>query len=284
MKIQLGCYECVMTMVIRLARQMSGDPARQRELADELLGIFAERKKEFSPPELAWEYYKIFRRETGVADPFLEEKRRSTELGLKLLDEMRSHVEASSDPFQAALRLAVGGNIIDFGATPDFDIADAKKRILEVLDQPCDEQTVADLHRRMDRAKNIVYVLDNCGEAVLDRLLIERFPGRITVAARGGAIFNDVTREDVAASGITAPVIDSGVALPGVSLKCSAPDFVEALRRADLVVAKGQGNFESLEGEFDRPVYFLLRVKCAVISGLLGAPQGSLQVIGRNLD
>ncbi len=284
MKIQLDCYECIMSQVVRLSRQMSSDLTRSRELADEMLDLFSANRYNFTPPELAWKFHQIFARETGITDPFRQEKVRSTELGLELLKELRERVYASANPFSTALRLAVGGNIIDFGVNPDFDLASAEAKILEVLDQPCDHAAIEELHERMKRADNIIYLLDNCGEAVLDRLLLEQFPEKITVAVRGGAIFNDVTRVEAMESGINLPVIDSGISIPGVSLAYSRKEFVDELNRADLVVSKGQGNFESLEGEFNRPIYFLLRIKCNVISRQLQAPLGSLQVIGRNLD
>ena len=143
-----------------------------------------------------------------------------------------------------------------------------------------------ELRRRMESAVKIVYILDNCGEAVIDRLLIELFPRKITVAVRGRAILNDVTREDALASGLDfVPIVDTGDNTPGVSLPHCSAEFLATLRSVDLVIAKGQGNFESMGEEFrDRPTFYLLRTKCAVICEQLGAELNTIQILGRNLD
>ncbi|MBP5531442.1 MAG: DUF89 family protein, partial [Lentisphaeria bacterium] len=184
-----------------------------------------------------------------------------------------------------ALLFAIGGNIIDYGVNQDFDIESAERQILQVLDYEYDRESAAELRRRMESADDIVYILDNCCEAVIDRLLIERFPGKITVAVRGRPILNDVTREDASASGLdSVPMIDNGDGAPGVSLRRSSPEFLERLRSADLVIAKGQGNFEAMGDEFTaRPAFYLLRTKCEVICSQLGAKLNSIQIIGRNL-
>ena len=160
------------------------------------------------------------------------------------------------------------------------------KAIREVLDLPCDNNALADLKQRIEQAGKIVYILDNCGEAVLDRLLLETMKDKVTIAVRGKAIMNDITRREIAASNLADfPLIDTGSNAPGAPLKLVSPEFRRTLESADLVIAKGQGNFESLEEDFiSKPIYFLLRAKCPVIQNYLGVDYGSLQLIGKNLD
>ena len=182
------------------------------------------------------------------------------------------------------MRLAIGGNIIDYGVNPEFNLLEAEAGIREVFDLPFDREACADLKRRMDQAKSIFYMLDNCGEAVVDRLLMEPYADKLTIGVRGLPVLNDVTRREAKLSGIDfAPIIDTGDCAPGVSLRHSSPEILDALSRADLVISKGQGNFESLDEEFTCPVYFLLRVKCKVVAERLNRPLGSIQIIGRNL-
>ena len=239
-----------------------------------------------SPPELAALYYEYFERKTGISDPFRREKRLSTELALHLLPELRKLVDdAGEGGFDRALLLAIGGNIIDYGVNPDFDIESAERQIFQVLNLDYDRKGAAELRRRMEKAGDIIYILDNCGEAVIDRLLIERFANKITVAVRGRPILNDVTRDDAIASGLdSVPIIDNGDGAPGVSLRRSSPEFLARLRSADLVIAKGQGNFEAMGDDFtERPAFYLLRTKCEVICNQLNAKLNSIQIIGRNL-
>ena len=128
-------------------------------------------------------------------------------------------------------------------------------------------------------------MLDNCGEAVLDRLVLENIPCKVVVGVRGKPIINDVTRTEAAESGITGwEIVDTGVGAPGVLLDKAPKEFLDAIEKSSLVITKGQGNFESLESELtSKPLYFLLRVKCKVIAKFLGAEMGSIQILGRNL-
>ena len=287
MMIQPGCHHCIEHQLKLLSTAIGKDETTKSIVLDELLSIYRGVADSASPPELAALYYEYFERKTGIGDPFRREKAYSTELALRLLPELRRQVDAAGEgAFDRALLFAIGGNIIDYGVNPDFDIDGAERQIRQVLDYEYDRESAAELRRRMESAGDIVYILDNCGEAVIDRLLIERFPGKVTVAVRGRPILNDVTREDAVASGLDfVPIIDNGDGAPGVSLRRSSPEFVRRLRAADMVVAKGQGNFEAMGDDFhDRPAFYLLRTKCDVICDRLGAKMNSIQIIGRNLS
>ena len=200
------------------------------------------------------------------------------------MPELRRIAEAHPDPFEAAVRLAIGGNIIDYGVNPNFELHEAEKRIREVFDLPFDRELCAEFRRRLDAAGSIFYMLDNCGEAVIDRLLIERYRDKITVGVRGYPILNDVTRREAALSGIEGVrIVDTGDRAPGVSLRHSGRELLDAMRGADVVVSNGQVNFESLDDGCARPVFFLLRVKCRVVAERVQSPLGSIRLIGRNL-
>ena len=285
MKVQPGCHNCIKHQLDMLSDTIGRDPRHRERILAELTELTRQMVDQATPPEMASKYYRIFERETGIADPFQREKAMSTRLALQMLPALRQAVGTGEGAFDRAVLLAIGGNIIDYGATPDFSLEGVEKKILQVLGFKYDHTAMDELRRRMDKAEKIVYILDNCGEAVIDRLLIERFQRKITAAVRGRAILNDVTREDAIASGLDfVPVIDTGDNTPGVSLKTASPQFVAALRSADLVIAKGQGNFESLADDFrDRPAFYLLRTKCEVICRQLGAELNSIQILGRNL-
>ncbi len=282
MRVQIDCYPCILAQLSELAKKATGDRDGQHRLVKEMMRLVLTADDATTPPEFAGCFHRLVAEVSGIEDPFREIKDKSTELGLALLPELR---KLAAGEFDTALRLAVGGNIIDYGVNPDFELAEAEKAIREVLDLPYDRAAAADLKRRMDEAESIFYMLDNCGEAVLDRLLLERYAGKLTIGVRGRPILNDVTRREAALSGINfARIVDTGDMAPGISLRNSSPDFLKELGNADLVVSKGQGNFESLDEAFRRPIYFLLRVKCRVVAERLDAPLGSIQIIGRNLD
>ena len=281
MLVQFDCFKCIFNQITEMARQSSGDDRVRREMLRSFMEEVLKRAENSTPPEMAASFYEIYRRETGIEDPFAEEKGKSTALALRLFDELAETVARAEDPFESAVRLAIGGNVIDFGATPDFRLSDAAEAIRETADLPLDRVMLEELRRTAERAGTVFYILDNCGEAVIDRLLMEEIgTDKVTLGVRGKAILNDVTRAELEDSGLAdLPVLDTGDRAPGVSLRHSSREFLDFMRRADLVIAKGQGNFESLcDAPDNENMFFLFRVKCPVISALTGAAPGTLQI------
>ena len=286
MKIDFKCYDCIFKLILELSEKLGDDGEKKKDLANEMLKCFTEVSEQGgSPPELlAHIWGNIHVRESGEADPMAEIKHNSTRLALKLLPKLWEITANAPDPFDAALCLAVAGNIIDYGINRDLDLSKVEQSILSVLSQPYDKEAAQELKKRMDEARSILYILDNCGEAVIDRLVMEPYKEKLTVGVRGKPVLNDVTPADAVESGIDfAPVIDTGDSTAGVSFSRSSKAFLEKLHDVDLVIAKGQGNFESMEHIFKRPVFYLFRAKCEVITSLIGCPFNSIQIIPRNL-
>jgi len=285
MRVQIDCYPCILSQLSELAKKAVGGEDEQHAFVKHLMKLVLDADDRTTPPEFAGKFHDAVVKSAGEIDPYREVKDRSTELGLKLLPDLRRMAETAADPFEAAVRLAIGGNIIDYGVNPNFDLRDAEARIREVLDLPFDSATCAEFKRRLDSAKSIFYMLDNCGEAVIDRLLIEPYADKITLGVRGFPTLNDVTRREVEPSGITGVrrIVDTGDRAPGVSLRFSNPELLDAMRSSDVVVCKGQGNFESLDEACTRPTFFLLRVKCRVVADRVKSPLGSIRIIGKNL-
>ena len=281
MKISAECIRCVLDSAMELmVRQLP--EAHHRRIAGELLELAQQQDWDASPPEFAEKLYSRLIDCGGHADSFREAKDRSTELALQLLPEMRRRIAAAPDEFTATVKAVIGGNIIDCGVDRTLDIPEAVSRLRGVFDMELAPEKVRRFQRAFERAETVFYVLDNCGEAVFDRLLIERCRGRVTLGVRGDFILNDITRRELAASGLGEfPVLDTGSRTPGVPLGSANPEFLKAMRAADLVIAKGQGNFETLT-EFDRPIACLLRVKCPVICRCLARPAGALELALRN--
>ena len=281
MLVQFDCFKCILNQCADMSGQSASDRDGQVRILKKYLSTVVDKINDSTPPEMAEALFEIFRAETGVADPYEQIKISSTELAMQLLPDFAAEVAKSSDPFELALRFAIGGNVIDYGVTPGFQLSSAAGLIRDAAHLPLDTAAVNALREKLQNSRKVLYILDNCGEAVFDRLLIDQIGAeKITLGVRGGAILNDVTRKELAISGLgDLPVIDTGSATPGVSLRLSSPEFLAAVHQADTVSAKGQGNFESLYGaeNFDN-VFFLFRVKCPVLVKFAGVELNSLQV------
>ena len=286
MQIDFKCYDCIFKLILELAEKLGSNNSSRKALADEMLQAFISvSSKGGTPPEvLAHLWGEIHVRESGCSDPMADIKHNSTELALKLFPRLQEIVNSAVNPFDTALCLAAAGNIIDYGINRDLDLSTVEESIVSILQQPYDREAARELKKRMDEAESILYMLDNCGEAVIDRLLMEPYKEKLTVGVRGIPVLNDVTYKDALESGIDfAPIIDTGDGTAGISFSRSKPEFLEKLHNVDLVIAKGQGNFESMEHIFSRPVFYLFRAKCEVITSLLKCPFNSIQIISRNL-
>ena len=286
MKTTFDCIPCIVSHIVHVAKMVTMDDNLRREIIKKTLAEVVDADFSITPPEQARLFHKIIRKVTGVDDPYREVKDCSTRFALELLPFFREVIATKSDRFDAIVRLVIGGNIIDYGADKDFQLDSAKQKILDVFDMPLDMDAVRQLEHAMNSAKTILYIADNCGEAVFDRLLIEPYREKIILGVRGEPILNDITMREVAESGLEGlpvRIVDTGDMTPGVSINHSSREFMDEMFNADLVVAKGQGNFETLS-DYDRPIFFLLRSKCKVISALLGGGElGSLHVIPKNI-
>lgn len=284
MKITFECIPCLIGHAIHVAKMVSNDDEVRYDIIRKTLAQAGDIDLSLTPPEQARLIHQIIKTASGVEDPYSTEKDQSTEFALKLMPAVREKIANSEDPFETIVRLVIAGNIIDYGAIRDFDLDTAQKRIFEVFDMSVDLDAIHLLEKEMDKAKNVFYMADNCGEAVFDRLLIERYRDKITLGVRGGPILNDLTEREIKQSELDiVPYVHTGDMTPGVSLRHSSAEFLDKMRSADLVIAKGQGNYETLN-EYDRPIFFLLRVKCQIIADLIGNVKlGDLQVIPKNI-
>ena len=203
-------------------------------------------------------------------------------MALDMLPELRARIAGAEDPFAAAVRLAITGNIIDFGPKGDTTEQDALDAIAHALSEPL----YGDMHAFQDaveQADGILYLADNAGEIVFDRVLIEEIlPQRVTLAVRGAPVINDATIEDAEMAGLAelAEVIDNGSDAPGTILSDCSAAFQKRFHESDLIISKGQGNYETLSGE-PAGIFFLLKAKCPVIAAHAGVPVGA-QVLTRN--
>ncbi|HNW92995.1 MAG TPA: ARMT1-like domain-containing protein [bacterium] len=280
MQTALDCIPCFAWQAVNLARRFSDDPAVHEQIVRETLRGVADLDYTQTPPVVAQQIHRRLRALTGLDDPFAADKRRHNDMMLRLLPELERQVVAADDPLAAAVRFAIAGNVIDLGVRGGCDHDQLLTEVREAAAQPL-AGDYAGFAQAVRGARRILYIADNAGEIVADRLLLAQLPsGTATVAVRGAPILNDAVMADAAYAGLTAlvPVISSGCDAPGVIIAEGSAAFREAYAAADLVIAKGQGNFETLSGS-SGPVWCLFRVKCGPVAAAAGLPVGSHAVL-----
>ncbi len=276
MKTSLDCLPCLLRQATDAIRLSGRSPEAEVMAVRELLLASTSLNFDQSPPQLSGTLQSQLHEITGCADPYRDAKQRFNRLARELLPPLAEAVAQSADSFAAAVRLAIAGNIIDLGAKSGLTEDEARQTASTALEQPL-IGALSELREAVSRARRILYLCDNAGEIVFDRVLIGQLPrGAVTVAVRGHAVINDATREDAEAAGLSelAEVIDNGSAMPGTVLADCSPEFRRRFAEADLVIAKGQGNYESLHAE-RAPLFCLFRVKCAIVATHCGHPVGS---------
>lgn len=268
------CFPCFVSQALRVAQMTETDPARVKMILDETSRLIPDMPLSRTPPHTASIMYRRIAGLTGVEDPFKEIKRQCTASALDLYPDLKQCVAKSRDPLLTALQAAVAGNIIDFGVESQFDL---DKDLDALLDQPFSVCDYEEFKLELAAARQILYIGDNAGETVFDRLLIEVMGKQVTYVVREIPVINDATWEDAEAAGLTevAEVISSGSTAPGNILPLCNNEFLQRYQEADLIISKGQGNYEGLSEE-NKNIFFLLKVKCRVIARHIGLPEGSI--------
>lgn len=284
MRLDAECYPCMMSQSYRAARLSGLTGEALRDAMRSTAAILREVDPSSSPPRAAVLFYDRIKELSGKDDPFLELKRESNRDAMGLLPRLRSEVDEHADPLRFALRAAVAGNIIDFGARPDP--GDLEENLNIILEEDPFIDHGDRLRRDLEGARRVLLICDNAGEIAMDRFLCEivlrEFPRlELTAAVRGGPAINDATIEDAREVGLNeiCTVITTGLAMAGIDLERCSTQFKEAFESADVIMAKGQGNFETLD---DRPenIYLLFQVKCNCVSNHLGAEKDKAVIWG----
>jgi len=278
MQTSLDCVPCFMRQALEAARMATDDVDVHEQVLRRVAREISSVDMAFSPPSMGQKIHRLVRELTGVTDPYREIKQRTTRLALELEPEVRRRVREASDPLEMAVRMAVAGNIIDFGV----DRRIREETIREVLDRAATTHLYGDaavLAADAAAASSILYLADNAGEIVFDRVLIEVLgPDRVTVVVRGEPILNDAVLADAEDAGLVGcDVVDNGSDAPGTILDDCSPHLRSHFFAADMVIAKGQGNYETLSNS-PRPVWFVLMAKCEVIAHHIGCEAGAFVI------
>ena len=281
MKTFLDCLPCFMQQALRAGRMATNDEKKIKEILSSVGAMIKDIPMQNTPPETGDSIYKKISEITGVSDPYKKIKKLNIDEALSMYPKMKDIVNNSDDGILTAVRLAIAGNVIDFGVNKEFNIAD------EVQQNLIKDFAIFDYDKfleQLQKANSVLYIGDNAGESVFDKILIEELGKQVTFVVRDIPVINDATKEDAIASGIddVAEIISSGTTAPGTILRLCDDNFIERFNKADMVISKGQGNYEGLSN-VKRSVFFLLKAKCPIIAADIGVKENDIVLKGINV-
>ncbi len=272
------CFFCFVRAFERLLEKEKLSNDTKSSFIFDMINLYQNSQNNFSAPLFSRELHKILRGYTNNPDPYIKEKKENNEQALRMVPDLEKIILKSKDPFNTALRIAIAGNIIDFAAKDSFNL---QTTIQKALTAEFAIDHTEQLKKESERAKSILYLGDNAGEIVFDELFIRTMnhPG-LTYVVRDGPILNDATMEDAEFAELKeiAKVISNGYDAPSTILDKSSKEFQQYFKEADIIISKGQGNLEGLIALNDKRIFFLLMVKCDVISEFLKVAKKSLVV------
>jgi len=280
MKLNLDCIPCFQKQALQAVRFISDDEKLHERVLREVAKKLLESNWDSTPPELAHQVHSIVKRITNEKDPYKEVKRESNDSVLKLYPELKEKVNQSRDPLRTAVRLAIAGNIIDFGVPQQFNL---EETIREVLKKRFAIDDYEKLKEKLEDAETLLFFVDNAGEIGLDKLLVETFLEtkkleKIDFVVKGGPIINDATLEDAVYMGLdklpNSEFLTMSNGEAGTGPARSSQTVKKWIREHDLVVSKGQGNYEGLSEH--NGLFFMLMVKCPIIASDLGVNVGDI--------
>ena len=269
LKTYLDCIPCFFRQALAAARMSSADETVQRHVLNAVGQMIPDLALNATPPEIAWQVYRIVYEITGNKNPYIDAKKNANKSALSLYTRMKDMVDYSNDTLETACKLAIAGNTIEIG--PQSEFSSIYTIIEDSLGYRLDQEHYHRFKRCVGKASLVLYIADNAGEIVFDRILIEQMLKikrlKIIFAVRAKAIINDATIYDARQVGLdkVASVISSGSEAPATILSQCSPEMLSYYRAADLIISKGQKNYESLNDRTEN-IFFLFKVKCPVIA------------------
>jgi uncharacterized protein with ATP-grasp and redox domains len=268
MRTSPDCIPCLIRLATETVKRATNNNDIINTVIERTVALTKTMDMDLPPPKMGQLIHRIVIEETGNTDPYLQIKKQCNEIALKIQPELREIIKKSSDRFLTAAKLAIAGNIIDFATPSEFSAEIMSDTINEALSSPVDPASFKLLKKNIEKANKILYLGDNAGEIIFDKIFIDELPkNKITFCVRGLPILNDALMDDAGKAGLTSmvKVIDSGTDLPGIIPDECSTEFKNCFNEADLIIAKGQGNFETLN-DSKRNIFFLFKVKCPVVA------------------
>ncbi len=281
MKADSRCLVCHAKQALRLLDLHVRNEAEKWEKLQLVMKEISKLPYGLKPIEMADTVYGTLSDLVGEEDPYADLKDKLNSLAEGILSRLEKSIRSSADPLYDSAKLAIAGNILDLG-TPNWDGDKVFDRVVEILEKPFGINDFETFKDDLRYATTLLYIADNVGEIVFDRFFIEMMKEYnesldVIVAVKRKPVINDATVEDAIKVGMdrVASVLDSGMEIPGTIVERASDEFRHVFYESDLVVSKGQGNFEGLIEE-SRSIYFLLVVKCDVVADFLKTPVGTL--------
>jgi len=274
MKTYLDCIPCFFRQGLTGARLFTKDKEKQRKILEEIAKEIPSISLDNTPPQMGRKIHLIIKKTTNSPDPYKKIKEKYNKIALKLYPRLKNEVKKAKDPLLTAIRVAIIGNVIDFGAPFHLNL---EQEIKTILNQEFSIFDYAKFKKALSKTEEILYLGDNSSEVAFDKILIEQLNRKVTYAVRERPIINDATLEDALFFGMDkiAKVLSSGCDAPGTILSLCSKEFITYYNSSELIISKGQGNYESLSGE-NSPLFFLLKAKCPIIARDLGCREGDI--------
>jgi uncharacterized protein with ATP-grasp and redox domains len=275
MLISPACIPCIVKQSYTLSKLLGvEDEKLQSKIIYETMKLLIEVKDFPTAPHFSVKLQSLIKQNLNGAASFKEIKERNRKLAEKYIKYLKTMVEAATDKLETAVRVAIIGNTIDLGANPNFNL---EMEINTLTSDKINLDSLELFREDLTKAKRILFIADNYEEALFDKILIEQLlPREIVFAVRSTEILNDITLEDAKSLGIDkmCKLIESGSKISGTAIEQASNEFLGYFNTSDLVIAKGQGNFETLLNS-KRKIYFLFKIKCEPIAELCGYPAGT---------
>lgn len=277
MKAQLECLHCIMKQAYNTSLRATDDSEKRREIMDETARYLPTVDLNKTPADSSNFVYRTAEKVTGNNDPYKEEKKKYNDICLAKVEYLKDIIELSENPLKTSARIAILGNIIDLGIGLKFDLD-------KDIDRLVNAELKADDFDQFERTisegrKKILYLGDNAGEIVFDTLLVATLTKKndVTYVVKSGPIINDSTMEDAEYVGMTTlcRVIETGSNGIGVKWDQVSDEFLTYYKEADIILSKGQGNFETMSDR-DKETYFMLRAKCDIVANMIGVTFGDI--------
>jgi uncharacterized protein with ATP-grasp and redox domains len=280
-KTELECLPCFFGQITRTLNYAGVNGDRGRSILRKTEKIIERASLDEVPARTTTLIHRILREEIGV-DPYKQVKDSYNRIALERLTRLRRMAAEKPDRLEGGVRIAIAGNVIDFGIYESFDL---DRSLSESFLLPLSSIDYHNFAQAAANARRILFLCDNAGEIVFDRVLIETLRDRgkdVTAVVKGSPVINDATLDDASAAGLTecAVVIDNGNDGIGTLLEACSQQFMDAYRSADLIISKGQANYETLVQEKDARTFFLFKVKCPVVARVLNRENGDIVLMG----
>jgi len=274
MNIKPDCLVCLYNQALKTSKLLNLDDETSAKILFEVAKILPNYSLEFTPPQIAKDTYALIEKITNNSDPLYEAKEEAIKEAKSFKPFLYEEIKKSNDKLLTALKIAVAGNVIDFGAKKQFNL---KETIENIFNTPFKIDFYLKLKEKLKSAKKVVIIGDNSGENIFDVILADVLKSlydiEIFYFVRGKPIINDVTLKEANESDMNkfAKIIDTGVPTPGYNLKYANELSKKIFLDADVVISKGMGNFESLYEIANREIFYLFIVKCNVVASAINA-------------